>query len=107
MKEHAADTSDPERAARASRLLPLINRKLVKQTVMTSVYGVTRYGATEQARPGTVVLPGICLLRVAPRVFLLPLGNPAVGLCRHRLGPRAPFGTRPIHERQSLKLTMT
>ena len=38
--------ADAERAARA--LDGLIDRRLVKQTVMTSVYGVTTYGARDQ-----------------------------------------------------------
>jgi DNA-directed RNA polymerase len=34
----------------AALLMGQIDRKLVKQTVMTSVYGVTRYGAADQVR---------------------------------------------------------
>ena len=46
--EDAADASDPETAATAAALAPHIDRKLVKQTVMTSVYGVTHVGARQQ-----------------------------------------------------------
>jgi len=34
----------------AAFILPLVDRKLVKQTVMTSVYGVTFIGARQQVR---------------------------------------------------------
>ena len=44
----------------AIALRGMVNRKLVKQTVMTSVYGVTSMGATEQAIPATLhILPGL------------------------------------------------
>ena len=39
-----AGAGDP----RAAFILPLVDRKLVKQTVMTSVYGVTFIGARQQ-----------------------------------------------------------
>lgn len=41
-------TPSPATAAVAARLVGQIDRKLVKQTVMTSVYGVTAVGAREQ-----------------------------------------------------------
>lgn len=44
----AAAAANPAAAALAAAVLPLVNRKLVKQTVMTSVYGVTRVGARAQ-----------------------------------------------------------
>jgi len=44
----AGAAADADRAALASAVSPLVNRKLVKQTVMTSVYGVTRVGARSQ-----------------------------------------------------------
>lgn len=34
----------------AKLVLPVLNRKLIKQTVMTTVYGVTLYGATKQIK---------------------------------------------------------
>ncbi|GJN12900.1 hypothetical protein PR202_ga31225 [Eleusine coracana subsp. coracana] len=42
-------STDPD-AARARRILNQVDRKLVKQTVMTSVYGVTYVGAREQIK---------------------------------------------------------
>jgi len=36
----------------AAFILPLVDRKLVKQTVMTSVYGVTFIGARQQVQLG-------------------------------------------------------
>ena len=39
-----AEAGDP----RATYILPHVDRKLVKQTVMTSVYGVTFIGARQQ-----------------------------------------------------------
>jgi len=39
---------DPETQKLAHELAPHIDRKLVKQTVMTSVYGVTHVGARGQ-----------------------------------------------------------
>jgi DNA-directed RNA polymerase len=39
-----AEAGDP----RANYILPHVDRKLVKQTVMTSVYGVTFIGARQQ-----------------------------------------------------------
>ena len=41
-----AEAGNPQ----AAFILPLVDRKLVKQTVMTSVYGVTFIGARQQAR---------------------------------------------------------
>jgi DNA-directed RNA polymerase len=44
---------DPEvfpEALRARKLLNQVDRKLVKQTVMTSVYGVTYIGARDQIK---------------------------------------------------------
>jgi len=49
--EYAVDDPDEERAQRGrlARLVkPFISRKVIKQTVMTSVYGVTRVGARLQ-----------------------------------------------------------
>ncbi|GEQ70027.1 hypothetical protein JCM33374_g3703 [Metschnikowia sp. JCM 33374] len=37
-------------AALARMALPLLSRKLIKQTVMTTVYGVTQYGASKQVK---------------------------------------------------------
>lgn len=42
-------TTDTHRAL-AAMVAPILNRKLIKQTVMTSVYGVTAYGAKLQIR---------------------------------------------------------
>lgn len=39
-----------ETAETARQVLPLLSRKIVKQTVMTTVYGVTLYGAFRQIR---------------------------------------------------------
>ena len=44
----AKAATDPETAKLALALAPHIDRKLVKQTVMTSVYGVTHVGARQQ-----------------------------------------------------------
>ena len=38
----------PEEVAKAKLILQILDRKLVKRPVMTTVYGVTRYGASEQ-----------------------------------------------------------
>jgi len=46
--EDAQDISDTDRMALAASLVPLIGRKVVKQPVMTSVYGVTMTGARDQ-----------------------------------------------------------
>lgn len=48
-KDAKKDPSDPD-AIRAKRLVNQVNRKLVKQTVMTSVYGVTYIGARDQIK---------------------------------------------------------
>lgn len=43
------DQDNCEEVSRLSRLVtPLLERKIIKQTVMTTVYGVTLYGATRQ-----------------------------------------------------------
>jgi DNA-directed RNA polymerase len=47
------DSSDPKDAqkSRIARLVkPIVSRKVIKQTVMTSVYGVTPIGAREQSK---------------------------------------------------------
>ena len=46
--EDAKNPEDPETQALAIALAPHVDRKLVKQTVMTSVYGVTHIGARQQ-----------------------------------------------------------
>jgi DNA-directed RNA polymerase len=46
--EDELSAPDPETRRLASLLAPHIDRKLVKQTVMTSVYGVTHVGARQQ-----------------------------------------------------------
>ena len=46
--EDMLKVDDPETAKLAAHLAPHIDRKLVKQTVMTSVYGVTHIGARQQ-----------------------------------------------------------
>jgi len=49
--EISADEADPylrERGKLARLVLPIVNRKVIKQTVMTSVYGVTKIGARAQ-----------------------------------------------------------
>ena len=45
-----ADEADLQKNASAKRINGLVNRKVVKQTVMTSVYGVTYIGAKEQIK---------------------------------------------------------
>lgn len=42
----------------AEKALPLLSRKLIKQTVMTTVYGVTQYGASLQILNRISELPG-------------------------------------------------
>ncbi|KAG9150581.1 hypothetical protein Leryth_008049 [Lithospermum erythrorhizon] len=44
------DPADEPNALTAKRLLSQVDRKLVKQTVMTSVYGVTYIGARDQIK---------------------------------------------------------
>jgi DNA-directed RNA polymerase len=46
--EDLQNAEDPETQKLASLLAPHVDRKLVKQTVMTSVYGVTHVGARQQ-----------------------------------------------------------
>ena len=46
--EKTATSGEGRMSELASKLLPEVNRKLVKQTVMTSVYGVTWIGARDQ-----------------------------------------------------------
>lgn len=43
-----ADIGNPEFSLQAKVALPLLTRKVLKQTVMTTVYGVTFYGAIRQ-----------------------------------------------------------
>lgn len=45
-KERAKDATNGVEVARL--LEGLVKRKVIKQTVMTTVYGVTRYGARQQ-----------------------------------------------------------
>lgn len=52
---------EQHRARIAALALPEVNRKLVKQTVMTTVYGVTQFGARDQ-----------CLSRCAPEPHSVP-----------------------------------
>lgn len=47
-KQIDSDTTNPDLKNFAEMARLLLSRKLVKQTVMTTVYGVTQYGATEQ-----------------------------------------------------------
>lgn len=46
--EKDRESSDPEIASRAKESSGFLTRKLIKQTVMTTVYGVTRFGAFRQ-----------------------------------------------------------
>ena len=48
MNEDQENEEDPEKQYLAQKLHGIIDRKVVKQTVMTSVYGVTFIGAREQ-----------------------------------------------------------
>lgn len=45
------DSATRDLALELRKLMPqIISRKVVKQTVMTTVYGVTNFGATQQIR---------------------------------------------------------
>jgi DNA-directed RNA polymerase len=65
--EDEADETARKRGKYARLLHGVVNRKVIKQTVMTSVYGVTRIGARAQVQarleekmmsePGTVITP--------------------------------------------------
>ena len=48
--QHIAEADAEKGLLEAQALLGNINRKLVKQTVMTSVYGVTNVGARDQIK---------------------------------------------------------
>lgn len=48
VKEKVQNETDPRHIAVAQLVAPILNRKVVKQTVMTHVYGVTYAGAREQ-----------------------------------------------------------
>ena len=62
-----ADAKDGVLAAQA--LLGNITRKLVKQTVMTSVYGVTSIGAREQIQVTPVDIVATCLISLCSVVI--------------------------------------
>ena len=53
LERQEADVADGNATAR--KLIGMIERKTLKQTVMTQVYGVTQYGARAQIKGNKVV----------------------------------------------------